>query len=91
MAGENEIETDLALYRVKSIERARKRTGGLRRDVSIDLAIVEAVKSNPPRSELAAKLGLTEGALAQRIRRLRHEGHDIPDARYTRRPEEATA
>jgi len=78
-----ELESELAMYRDRNTERARKWSGGLKRDISTDKAILEKVK-NPrlSRKTIAKELGLTDAALASRLRRLRNEGHQVPDRRH---------
>lgn len=77
-----ELESELAMYRARNQERARKWSGGLKRDISTDKAILEKVKDPKlSRKAIAKELGLTDAALASRLRRLRNEGHQVPDRR----------
>lgn len=83
-----ELENELAMYRARSAERAQKWSGGLKRDIATDRAILNRIGDpDCERKQLAKDLGLTDAALASRLRRLRNEGHQIP---YRRKSKQST-
>ena len=85
-----ELEAELKMYRARSAERAQKWSGGLKRDIATDRAILNRiVDPNCERKQLAKDLGLTPAALASRLRRLRNEGHQIPNGRKRKRTKTA--
>ena len=90
LTDQDELEAELAMYRARSAERAQKWSGGLKRDIATDRAILKRiVDPNCERKKLAEDLGLTPAALASRLRRLRNEGHVIPNGRKRKRTKTA--